>query len=99
MTTDPIANMLTVIRNGQAVKKETVSVPFSKIKFNMAGILEREGWVGKVETQGKKVKKIIEISLKYGDDKQPKISNIKRISKVGQRIKATKNELNTARQG
>lgn len=82
--TDPIADMLTIIRNAQAVSKETVELPFSKFKFEVAKILEKNGFVGKVEKKGKK-DKILEIVLKY-DEKTPVIMGLKRASKPGQRI-------------
>ena len=82
--TDPIADMLTIIRNAQAVSKETVELPFSKFKFEVAKILEKNGFLGKVEKKGKK-DKILEIVLKY-DEKTPVIMGLKRASKPGQRI-------------
>ncbi len=82
---DPIADMLTAIRNAQAVLKDTVDVPFSNPKYEIAKILEKKGFVEKVEKKGKKIKKIIEVTLKY-KDKTPAISGLKRISKPGQRI-------------
>lgn len=82
---DPISDMLTSIRNALAVKHLTVKIPFSKLKYEMAQILEKEGFVEKVERKGKRAKKIIEITLKYEND-SPAISGLKRISKPGQRI-------------
>jgi len=83
--TDPITDMLNRIRNAQAVLKETVEVPFSNFKYEIAKILEKNGFIEKVEKKGKKTKKIIEITLKY-DNKIPAISGLKRISKPGQTI-------------
>jgi len=83
--TDPITDMLNRIRNAQAVLKETVEVPFSNLKYEIAKILEKNGFIEKVEKKGKKTKKIIEITLKY-DNKIPAISGLKRISKPGQTI-------------
>lgn len=83
--TDPITDMLNRIRNAQTVLHPTVSIPFSNLKYEIAKILEKEGFVGNVEKKGKKVKKNIEITLKY-DQKKPAISGLKRISKPGQRI-------------
>jgi small subunit ribosomal protein S8 len=82
---DPITDLLNRIRNAQAVLKPAISLPFSNIKHEIAKILEREGLVGKVEKAGKKVKKTLEIELKY-DGKEPAISGLKRVSKPGQRI-------------
>ncbi len=82
---DPIANMLTSIRNALAVKKETVKVPFSNLKLEIAKILEREGWIKKAEKKGRR-KKYILLTLKYDEEGEPIISGLKRISKQGQRI-------------
>ncbi len=98
MVNDPISDMLTRIRNAQAVLHQTVSIPFSKLKMNLAEILEKEGLIGKVSTQGRKTNKTIEISLKYVKD-QPAINNIRRISKPGRRVYIKKDEIRPIRQG
>lgn len=82
---DSISDMLTRIRNAQAVLKTTVDIPFSNLTYQIAKILEKQGFVEKVEKKGKKIKKFIGIILKY-NEKIPAISNLKRISKPGQRI-------------
>lgn len=89
---DPIANMLTSIRNALAVQHETVTVPFSNLKYQVALILEKNNFLKKVEKKGRKTK-TIEITLKYLPVKdsaekniQPAISGIRKISKPGQRI-------------
>jgi small subunit ribosomal protein S8 len=81
---DPISAMLTSIRNAQAVLKETVAVPFSNLKYEIAKILEKEGFVSALERKGKKLK-TFDIYLKYKDG-VPVISGLKRISRPGQRI-------------
>ncbi|TSC75773.1 MAG: small subunit ribosomal protein S8 [Parcubacteria group bacterium Gr01-1014_30] len=83
---DPVADMLTSIRNAQAAKKESLSIPFSKLKYDIAKIIEKKGFVEKVETERKKVRKTLKITLKYGDSGEPGIFGLKRISKPGQRI-------------
>jgi small subunit ribosomal protein S8 len=97
--TDPIADMLTRIRNAQAVKKLTVVLPMSKIKFSIAKILEQGGWIKKAEIIKTKSKKNsnsvfneITIDLKYVNG-QPAITSLKKISKPGCRVYANKNEL------
>ena len=95
---DPISDMLTRIRNAQAVSHKTVVIPFSKLKFNLAKVLEKEKLVGKVVTQGRKTRKTIEIELKY-EKGEPIASNLKRISKPGQRIYIRKDRLRPIRQG
>lgn len=95
---DPIADMLTKIRNSQAVFKETVVISFSNLKHEIAKILEKEGLVLKIEKKGKKIKKTIEITLKY-DNKIPAISGLKKISKPGQRIYLPAKKIKSVRGG
>lgn len=80
--TDPITDMLNKIKNAQAVSHKTVSISFSNLKHEIALILEKHGFVGKVEKKGRIPKRSIEIVLKY----PAAISGLKRISKPGQRI-------------
>lgn len=85
---DPISDMLTRIRNAQAVNYKTVDLPYSKIKFDLAEILNQERFVGSVSKKGRGNQRELEIKLKYKDDKDktPHIQGLKRISKPGQRI-------------
>ena len=92
--TDPIADMLTRIRNANTAKHDTVDVPASKIKTEIARILLDEGYIKAYEIVEDGVVKTIMITLKYGADKNQKvISGLKRISKPGLRIYAGKDEL------
>ncbi|MDP3981988.1 MAG: 30S ribosomal protein S8 [bacterium] len=84
--TDPIADMLNRIKNAQAVKKESVEVPFSTLKMNIAQILEKEGFVAKAERKGRKSSRFLEVFLKYEEDGLPTIAGVKRVSRPGQRI-------------
>lgn len=95
---DPIADMLTQIRNAQAVKNPQVSLFFSDIKYEIARILEENGFVEKIEKKGRKSKKFIDLILKY-NDKKPAISGLKRISKPGQRIYAPFSSLRAVKGG
>ena len=95
---DPISDMLIRIKNAQAVSHQTVNVPFSKIKFNLAKVLEKEGLIEAITIRGRKIKKIIEIKLKY-EKGQPIINELKRISKPGQRIYFKKSQVKPIRQG
>ena len=89
---DPIADMLTRIRNANTAKHATVDVPASKIKVAIADILVKEGYVAKYEIVEDGNFKNIRITLKYGADKNEKIiTGLKRISKPGLRIYAGKN--------
>ena len=91
--TDPIADMLTRIRNGLTAKHETVEVPFSKMKKSIADILVEEGYINSVEVKEDGVFKTMTIALKYGAKKERAITGIKRISKPGLRVYAGKEEL------
>lgn len=90
--TDSIADMLNRIRNGQAVLKEVVVLPFSNLKYAIAEIIKEKGFVEKLEKKGRKEKKFIEITLKYIDEgsvvgkKKPVILGLKRISSPGKRV-------------
>lgn len=95
---DPIADMLTSIRNAQAVLKETVSFPYSEMKFEIAKILKQENFVGEIEKKGRKPKKLITIKLKY-DNNEPVISGLKRISKPGQRIYTAAGKIRRVKSG
>ena len=91
---DPIADMLTRIRNANTAKHDTVDVPLSKMKVSIANILLDEGYIAKYDIVGEGVEKVIRITLKYGADKNEKIiSGLKRISKPGLRIYADSENL------
>ena len=91
---DPIADMLTRIRNANTAKHDTVDVPASKMKLAIAQILLEEGYIKKYDVIEDGVFKTIHITLKYGADKNEKIiSGIKRISKPGLRVYAIKEDL------
>lgn len=94
MTSDPIADMLTRIRNANTAKHDTVDVPSSKMKLAIAEILFNEGYIKKYEVIEDGIFKTIHITLKYGKDKNEKIiTGLKRISKPGLRVYAGKDEL------
>lgn len=92
MITDPISDMLTRIRNASLVKKQFVEMPISNIKFALAKVLEKEGYILAVEKVGESPRATLRIQLKY-DDGQSVISSIKRISKPGRRVYTKSNEL------
>ena len=94
MTSDPIADMLTRIRNANTAKHDTVDIPASKIKVAIAGILVDEGFIEKYDIIEDGNFKTIRVTLKYGADKNEKIiTGIKRISKPGLRVYAGKDEI------
>ena len=91
---DPIADMLTRIRNANTAKHDTVDIPASKMKLAIAEILLNEGYIKKYEVIEDGNFKTIQITLKYGQDKNEKIiTGLKRISKPGLRVYAGKDEL------
>ena len=91
---DPIADMLTRIRNANTAKHDTVDVPASKMKIAIADILVDEGYITKYDLTEDGAVKTMHITLKYGADKNEKIiTGIKRISKPGLRVYAGKDEL------
>ena len=93
-TNDPIADMLTRIRNANMAKHDTVDVPSSKMKIAIANILLDEGYIEKYEMVDNGNFKDIRITLKYGKDKNEKIiSGLKRISKPGLRVYAGKEDM------
>ena len=86
---DPIADMLTRIRNANIAKHDTVDVPASKMKKSISEILLNEGYIKGFEEVGEGVKKTLRLTLKYGKDKNEKvISGVKKISKPGFRVYA-----------
>ena len=93
---DPIADMLTRIRNANTEKHDTVDIPASKMKIAIADILEDEGYITKYDIVEDGNFKSIRVTLKYGADKNEKvITGIKRISKPGLRVYAGKDEIPT----
>jgi len=91
--TDPIADMLTRIRNANNSKHQTVDIPASKMKMAIAKILLDEGYVKNVEFIADETQGIIRVTLKYAENKQKVLSGLKRVSKPGLRIYASKEEL------
>lgn len=93
-TNDPIADMLTRIRNANTAKHDTVDVPASKMKIAIANILVDEGYIAKYDLIEEGSFKVMRITLKYGKDKNEKIiSGLKRISKPGLRVYAGKEDM------
>lgn len=83
--TDPIADMLTRLRNASAAKHETVDMPYSKFKAHIAEILKREGYIKDFAARDARVGQTLEITLKYGPRGEQTINGIKRVSKPGLR--------------
>lgn len=91
--TDPIADLITRIRNANMVYKETTEIPYSRIKKNIVQIFKDEGYISDYEVIEKNNKKTIKIYLKYGKDKERVIIGIQRVSKPGRRIYVGKDQI------
>ena len=100
---DPIADMLTRIRNAQMVKHKEVSVPFSKLKLSIAKILEQRNFIESVKKEMGEKFPILKIVLKYdvvsNTEKNPAIREIKRVSRQGQRIYVKKTDIKRVKNG
>jgi small subunit ribosomal protein S8 len=86
--TDPIADMLTRVRNANSAHKESVSMPHSKIKEHIAEILKREGYIAGFTVNDETVGKSLNIDLKYGPNREKSIAGVRRVSKPGLRVYA-----------
>jgi small subunit ribosomal protein S8 len=92
-TTDPIADMLTRIRNGLTVRKPYVLVPSSKLKVSIAQILLEEGFIQGYEVTNEHPQANIRLWLKYDDKRRPIVAGLKRVSRPGRRVYSGKREL------
>ena len=91
--TDPIADMLTRIRNAIMVRHDNVLIPASKMKLSIASILKEEGFITDYEVVKGKPHRLIKIHLRYLEDNRPAISGLKRVSKPGLRVYTQKKEI------
>ena len=91
--TDPIADMLTRVRNANSAHHDVVSMPFSKLKSNIADILTSEGYISGWRVEDAEVGKTLTIDLKYGPNRERSISGVRRVSKPGLRVYAKSTNL------
>ena len=91
--TDPIADMLTRIRNAGTASSDEVRIPVSRLKEEIAGLLAREGYVRGYRVEGNEPKRELVVELKYGSDRSSAISGLQRISKPGRRVYADRTSL------
>ena len=91
--TDPVADMLTRIRNANSARHETVDIPSSNLKKSIAEILNEEGYIKGYQIIDDGKQGIIKITLKYGANKEKVLSGLKRVSKPGLRVYASRDEL------
>ena len=99
MVNDPLGDFIVRLTNAGAVKKTSVSVPFSLLKLAVAEKLQAVGFLASVEKKGKKVRKTLEVGLKYRESGEPAISGVKRISKPGRRMYRGVKEIHSVRYG
>ena len=97
--TDPIADMLTRIRNAQRMGHETLTLPASKLKQRLADVLAAEGYVQSVAFSDDGRQGELTITLKYGHDKLPAINELKRVSRPGRRVYVAVNEIPRVKNG
>ena len=93
--TDPVADLLTRVRNANSAFHETVSLPHSKLKAGIADILKSEGYIADWSVEDARVGKTLTLDLKYGPNRERSIAGIKRVSKPGLRVYAKSTELPT----
>jgi len=93
--TDPVADMLTRLRNANRAYHDTVSLPSSKLKTHIAEILQREGYIAGWKVEPARVGETLTIDLKYGPSRERSIAGIKRVSKPGLRVYARSTEIPT----
>jgi len=86
MMTDPVADMLTRIRNAVNAEKQAVNVPYSRLKRDIARVLRREGYIENFKEAGEVPQKILRVYLRYGPDGEKVINTIDRVSKPGRRV-------------
>ena len=91
--TDPIADMLSRVRNAANAQHDAVSMPSSKIKVNIAEILKQEGYIEDYKVEDEKVGKSLTLNLKYGPTRESSIAGLRRVSKPGLRVYAKSNDL------
>lgn len=93
--TDPVADMLTRLRNANSAHHDSVSLPSSKLKTNIAEILQQEGYIAGWEVSDARVGQTLTLTLKYGPNRERSIAGIKRVSKPGLRVYAKSTEIPT----
>ena len=91
--TDPIADLLTRIRNAQMARHQVLEMPSSKVKAAIATILKSEGFMGDCEVVKKHPQDVLRLKLQYGRDRKPAIAGLKRVSKPGLRIHVQRHEV------
>ncbi|MCE9541168.1 30S ribosomal protein S8 [Candidatus Kaiserbacteria bacterium] len=99
MVNDPVGDFIIRLTNAGAIKKANVSLPFSNFKMAIAEKLKEAGYIAEVDKKGKKVKKTLEVTLKYDTEGMPRIQGVKRVSKPGRRLYKSVHEITRVRYG
>ena len=96
---DPIADMLIRIKNAGMAGKTVISIPYSKVKFSIIELLNKEGYVGDFSQKGKKAPRSIELNIKFKSDGSPRIQDVKRMSKPSRRYYLKSTEIKPVKRG
>jgi small subunit ribosomal protein S8 len=99
MITDPIGDFIVRLKNAGVVGKDSIDVPFSKMKKAIALALQKNGYVGEVSERGDEPKKILCVGLLYDGAKSPRINGVKRVSKPGRRLYTKAREVHRVKYG
>ena len=99
MVSDPVADLIIRLKNAGAIRKASVSMPFSTLKMAIAEKLKDAGYVSNVEKKGKKVRKTLDVALKYDGSGAHVIHGVRRISKPGRRLYKSVHEITSVRYG
>jgi len=93
MYTDPIADLLTRIRNANVLSHLSIGMPTSKLKENIVGVLKEEGYIKGYKVKFKEKRKVLEIFLKYSENGEKVITHLEKVSKPGRRVYVGKNDI------
>jgi|SRR3989344_7192451 len=96
---DQIGDMLTRIKNAGTAGQEATTVPYSKLKFEIANVLLSEGYIKSFSVKGKKIRKHLEVEIAYREDGSPRIEGAERISKLSRRVYAGAKDIRPVKQG
>ena len=99
MVNDPVGDFIIRIKNASAVGKEGFVAPYSKLRFAVAEMLQKHGYLKSVDRKGKKIQKTIEVALRYNKDKTPYIHGVERVSKPGRRVYCQVNKIHPVKYG
>lgn len=96
---DPISNMIIMMKNASLAGKDSVSMPYSKLKNAIAVCLQKEGYIGEISKKTRKGHPVLEFELVYGSGKEPKVNQVERISKQSRRVYFGVKDINVVRGG